>query len=450
MGIGNNREPALLFLGDLVIFALSLFLALLLRGSDGHLVSLYFTHLVPFSFVFLAWTLVFFIAGLYDKYKTILKDKLPGLIFNAELANAVIALAFFYLIPYFGITPKVVLFIDLAITLPLVYIWRSQSHKLFGLKEKMPALIVGSGEDMQALLSEVNANPQSEISFVVHLDLAKAKEAGLANQIETLVKTHDVAIVVIDLRDARIEPLLPHLYNLIFAGVRFIDMYKVYEDVFEREPLSLVRYNWFLENLSFSPSFVYDTLKRFADIVLGAIVGIPSLLFYPFVYLAIKLDDGGSIFISQKRVGKNGKLIDILKFRSMSGNDSGKYASSGKTELVVTNIGAFLRKTRIDELPQVFNVLKGDLSFIGPRPELPPVVVQYEKEIPYYAVRHLIKPGLSGWAQIYGEHAHHGISVEETKNKLSYDLYYVKNRSVMLDTQIALKTISKLLSIAGK
>ena len=116
----------------------------------------------------------------------------------------------------------------------------------------------------------------------------------------------------------------------------------------------------------------------------------------------------------------------------------------------VTRVGKFLRITRIDELPQLWSVLKGDVSLIGPRPELPTGVELYEKEIPYYNIRHIIKPGLSGWAQIYGEHAHHNIGVGETKNKLSYDLFYIKNRSFVLDIIIALKTIKTILSRQGK
>jgi lipopolysaccharide/colanic/teichoic acid biosynthesis glycosyltransferase len=117
----------------------------------------------------------------------------------------------------------------------------------------------------------------------------------------------------------------------------------------------------------------------------------------------------------------------------------------------LTRVGPFLRNTRIDELPQIWSVIKGDLSFIGPRPELPSGVQLYEKEIPYYSVRHLIKPGLSGWAQILQEnHPHHGFGVEETKEKLAYDLYYIKNRSAILDLKIALKTIKTLVRVVGK
>jgi len=148
-------------------------------------------------------------------------------------------------------------------------------------------------------------------------------------------------------------------------------------------------------------------------------------------------------------VGQNNHLIRIMKFRTMTNaNDGAKWGGGNVNK--VTRIGSFLRKSRIDELPQLWNVLKGDISLIGPRPEFPDPVRHYEKEIPYYAVRHIIKPGLSGWAQIYGEHPHHGVDVDVTKNKLSYDLYYIKNRSFLLDLKIALKTLKTLILFVGK
>jgi lipopolysaccharide/colanic/teichoic acid biosynthesis glycosyltransferase len=134
----------------------------------------------------------------------------------------------------------------------------------------------------------------------------------------------------------------------------------------------------------------------------------------------------------------------------MTTNDAGEYGTAQAKINKITRVGKFLRQSRIDELPQLISVLKGDQSLIGPRPELPALVAQYDKEIPYYNVRHMIKPGLSGWAQVYGEHGHGQVAVAMTKNKLSYDLFYVKNRSVLLDAIISLKTIAILVSFVGK
>jgi lipopolysaccharide/colanic/teichoic acid biosynthesis glycosyltransferase len=224
-------------------------------------------------------------------------------------------------------------------------------------------------------------------------------------------------------------------------------MHKIYEDIFDRIPLSLVKYSWFLENISASAQKGYDILKRLMDIALSVFLGVISIFVYPFVFIAIKIEDGGPIFFSQERVGQNNKIIKVTKFRSMEvHNDPHGIASEPKQ----TKVGAFLRKTRIDELPQLWNVVIGDLSMVGPRPEIPKLVKFYEKEIPYYNIRHLIKPGLSGWAQLYQTDApKFEAQVGETKKKLSYDLYYIKNRSLMLDLKVALRTIKILLSREG-
>ena len=192
---------------------------------------------------------------------------------------------------------------------------------------------------------------------------------------------------------------------------------------------------------------MYDLGKRLMDIVISVPLLIIPVVIYPFVLVAVKITDRGPVFIWQERVGKNGRLFKILKYRTMLFDDGGNVMLD---ENQVTPVGAFLRRTRLDEFPQLWNVLKGDLSLIGPRPELPPLVKRYTEEIPYYNIRHLIKPGLSGWAQLYHEnHPHHLADVSETKVKLSYDLFYIKNRSFLLDLRIALRTLQVLLSRKG-
>jgi len=204
-----------------------------------------------------------------------------------------------------------------------------------------------------------------------------------------------------------------------------------------------------LENITSQPKRVYNILKRWMDVLVSLALGCVSLIVYPFVVLAIRMESKGSPFSHQTRVGQNNKPVTLLKFRTMLFDDNGKWNEEGK-ENEVTKVGSFLRKTRIDELPQLWNVLKGDVSLVGPRPEFSEPVEHYNTEIPYYNVRHLIKPGLSGWAQMYHDNdPHHGTDVVETANKLSYDLYYLKNRSFLLDLKIAIKTLKTLVSIKG-
>ncbi len=450
MIISNKKETFSLFIGDLFVFALSLWVSLSLRSGDISPWSVFKEHLLPFSFIFLAWIIIFFIAGLYDKYTTVLKDSIPGMIFNAQLVNSGIAIAFFYLIPYFGIAPKTILFLDLVISFILIYTWRVYSHSILGLKRKESAILIGSGEEMKSLLKEININPRSGLYFDLTIDLDKETDISYVQNIIDKIKAGFISMVVVDLKDKRIDPILPILYGQIFSGVKFIDMDKVYENVFDRVPLSFLQYDWFLENISLRHEAGYLFIKRSFDILVSFIILIILVPLFPFIAIAIMLDTKNSkIMISQKRIGEGGKIVKIHKFLTMLLDDGGNEELRKKNHL--TKVGKFLRKTRLDELPQAWNVIVGDLSLIGPRPEMPLFVELYEKEIPYYSIRHIIKPGLSGWAQIcQDDPPKGGVNFNDTKTKLSYDLYYLKNKSVMLDLNIALKTIKTLISRKGK
>jgi lipopolysaccharide/colanic/teichoic acid biosynthesis glycosyltransferase len=191
---------------------------------------------------------------------------------------------------------------------------------------------------------------------------------------------------------------------------------------------------------------MYDFFKGLMDTSIAFVLFIVSLMVYPFIFLLIKLEDRGPLIYRDIRVGKDNKIITILKFRSMTVGIIPEFGYKKETK-----VGKFMRKTRLDELPQLINVLRGDLSLVGPRPEQPKMVQEYVQKVPFYNIRHLIKPGLSGWAQIYHDnHPHHTIDIGATKEKLSYDLFYIKNRSFVLDLIIALKTIKIMISNKGK
>lgn len=447
MSLFGKKESIILFFGDILVFVFAIWLTLFFRYSGLPTLDLFLSHLYPFSFLIISWELIFFIVGLYEKHTIFLKSKLPTIILNAQIANAGLAVLFFYFVDL-GISPKRNLFIYLLISVLLILFWRLYFYPRFGPKKKQNAIIIGSGEEMKELRDEVNHNTRYGLRFVSSIDLANVEALDFNADILQRIYDEDISVIAVDLQSLKVEPFLPHLYNLIFSKVRFIEMHKIYEDIFDRIPLSLVKDSWFLENISLSPRSIYDFFKRVMDTVLSLVLGVLSLIFYPFVFLAIKFDDGGAIFSIQERVGKNNQPIKLYKFRTMTkSNDGGKWGSSNDN--VVTRVGAFLRRTRIDELPQLWNVLLGDISMIGPRPEFAEPVALYEKQVPYYNIRHLIKPGLSGWAQIYGEHPHHGTDVSKTKNKLSYDLYYIKNRSFILDLKIALRTVKTFVSRSG-
>jgi exopolysaccharide biosynthesis polyprenyl glycosylphosphotransferase len=440
MTIAGKKETFALFLGDIFLLYFSLWLTLFLRYWEIPSQKIWDIHFEPFTLIIGVWILVFFISGLYEKHTLILKSRLPSTVFNAQVANSFIAVLFFYFVPYFGIAPKTNLFIYLLISFALVLLWRIYGDRFLHPSVKQKGIIIGSGEEMKELLEEVNNNPRYGLEFISSIDLNKVEGVLFKEEILSRVYSEEVQIIAIDLKNDKVEPILPHLYNLIFSKVKFIDMYKIYEDIFDREPLSLVKYNWFLENISTESRTTYDFLKSLMDIFVSTLLGLVSLIFYPFVFLLIKIDDRGSILFIQERIGKNNKIIKVRKFRSMK--------EDGNNE--VTRVGKWLRKTRIDELPQLWNIFNGDMSLIGPRPEIPSLVKHYESEISYYNVRHLIKPGLSGWAQLYHtDPPKVDADSEKTRRKLSYDLYYIKNRSFMLDLKIALKTIKALLSRSG-
>jgi len=450
MSLLNRKESLVLFLGDLGSFVVALWLSLFFRSFEIPSRDLFLTHLLPFSLLFVLWILVFYIAGLYEKHTVILKSKLPSILANTQIANSTLAVAFFYFVPFFGITPKTILFIYLLVSFVLILSWRIYGYFVIGHGHPTNAILIGSGDEMKELLEEVNNNSIYNIKFISSVDLSRADEKGFWDEIISHIYSEDVSVIAIDLANKNVEPVLPHLYNLIFSKISFIDMHKIYEDIFDRVPLSLVKYDWFLENISARPRGGYDALKRLMDIVISTPLLFIPMILYPFLFVAMKLEDRGSIFTYQDRIGRNNHVIRILKFRTMLFNDNGDWQNKGMVNRV-TRVGNFLRKTRLDEFPQLWNVLKGDISLIGPRPEFPEAVKHYTDEISYYNVRHLIKPGLSGWAQIYQDkHPHHGLDSLETANKLSYDLYYIKNRSFLLDIKIALRTLKTLASIAGR
>ena len=448
MMIGSKWEAFTLFLGDIALLYATLWITLAFQNTEAADFVGIELHLIPFSIIFIVWLLSFFIAGLYDKHTLLLRKRLPGLILKTQATNSVLAVLFFYFIPIFKITPKTNLFIYLGISFLFILGWRLFIVALGSSARREKAILIGTGAEMRELEYEVNKNPRYHIHFVRTIDVEKINEADFKNEIIGTIYAQGITTIVVDLQNDKVTPLIPHLYNLIFSKIRFVDKYKIYEEVFDREPLSLLGDSWFLENISQAPHLIYDTLKRVMDMIVSFMLGIFSLVFYPFVWLAVKLDDGGALFTYQNRVGQDKKNIRLMKFRTMTANDQGQWSKGVKNE--ITRVGRFLRKTRIDELPQLWNVLAGDISLIGPRPEFQEPAEAYASHIPYYNIRHLIKPGLSGWAQIYQKEApHHDVDIEQTRVKLSYDLYYIKNRSVWLDIKIALKTIKTLLSRTG-
>jgi exopolysaccharide biosynthesis polyprenyl glycosylphosphotransferase len=232
-------------------------------------------------------------------------------------------------------------------------------------------------------------------------------------------------------------------------GVRFDHIASVYEEHLGKIAVENLRPSWLIFSEGFANSRVLSTVKRATDIVcagLGLLVAGPIIL---ALAAAVKLTSPGPAFYSQRRVGRQGRVFLVYKLRSMCANaerDSGPVWASGAGDARVTKLGGIMRRTRLDELPQLWNILAGEMSLVGPRPERPEFVQSLTKEIPFYGQRHTIKPGLTGWAQVRYTY---GASVEDAMEKLQYDLYYIKHMSIALDLRIVFDTVKTVLLRRG-
>lgn len=444
MATAFRPRTLVLFLGDILSFGAALWISLYLRVFEAPTQAIVLAHLYPFSLLFIAWVLIFFIAGLYENRSIILQRRaLSTTLLTAQTFNLILAALFFFFVPLFGIAPKTLLVIYLVVSFLIVLGWRAFVAPRLWSPEL--AVAIGSGEEVQELARALNAAHRAPARVAAVIDPATPE---LAEEFQAVLARHRARMVIADWSDPRVSAIFGDISRYVYEGVRFFDATALYEAVFGRVSLRHVDDRWVARHVSRYAHTLYDPLKRAMDIIAALTLGTLSLLCCPVLILLIKLQDGGPIFYSQVRVGERGRPIVMRKFRSMTGTDQGSEVL--KSKHTVTPLGKIMRKTRIDELPQLWNVLKGDLSLIGPRPEFPALVSEYQKHIPYYQLRHLVKPGLSGWAQLYHDnHPHHGTEVEATREKLSYDLYYLTHRSLVLDATIALKTIKKLLTRSG-
>jgi lipopolysaccharide/colanic/teichoic acid biosynthesis glycosyltransferase len=246
------------------------------------------------------------------------------------------------------------------------------------------------------------------------------------------------------------RPVLSRIYDLAFLERRcqFADFYQLYEEVFDRVPLTLLQDDWFLKNLSASASALYLIGKRLVDVVGGILMGAVTVLITPLLFMAMRLEGPGPLFIAQERLGRYGQRVRAYKFRSMRFNDQASDSWVGEGENRITRVGNFLRKTSLDEFPQFLNILRGELSLVGPRNDIKGLGARLAEAIPYYTARYSVTPGITGWAQVNQQYEQGHISpqsIEETKMRLAYDFYYIEHRSLALDLVIALRTLKRML-----
>lgn len=446
----RTRELVILIVGDVVFFILALWLTLFLRYLELPSLDIFSVHFWPFLLLSSIWLVVFYIFGLYDKHTVFLKTSLVSRIINTQLINGTIALLVFLLVP-FGIAPKTNLFIYFLVSVALLAWWRIGLYRHIEAKTKHRAIILADGEEAIELVDETNNNDRYSYTFVRIIDRETAnKTIDFEEKLLRLLEKEEIDIIVANPASDYVISALPKIFDLSYLRFKttFLDFNKVYQDTFDRVPIDSIKYDWFMANISQSKTSVYDFFKRAIDIAGALALLLPTVFLWPFIALAIKLEDRGPLLYTTTRIGQFNRPITIYKFRTKNGADVG--AAALKSTLVDTKVGLILRKTRLDELPQLFNVLRGDLSFVGPRPEMPALVDVYMKSVPYYNARHFMKPGLSGWAQINNfDVPRGGVDIARTKTKVAYDLYYLERRSFLLDLHVALKTIATLVRNTG-
>jgi sugar transferase (PEP-CTERM system associated) len=338
----------------------------------------------------------------------------------------------------------------------LQYLWHSYSSFIFripGLNQR--CMVVGVGDlarDIGAAIEDEN-NGYCLAGYIhpvgTEIKVDEDKIIGTVDSLPESAVQERVGKIIVALSERRGVLPFRELMNCRFAGIEVVDAVTFYEEATGQLKIKDINPDWFIYSTGFGFGDVIRFCKRSLDIMFS-IVGIIFILpILPLIALAIKLESPGDILFSQIRVGENGRDFKIYKFRSMyqHAEDSCGAVWSGKDDPRITRVGKFLRKTRLDEIPQLFNVLVGDMAFVGPRPERPEFIVNLEKEIPYYSKRHSLKPGVTGWAQVCYPY---GSSVEDSMMKLKYDLYYVKNFSIFLDFKIILRTVKVVLFGKGR
>lgn len=449
-------KQAALLLGDLAVLYFSLYLTLLLRYMAVPDRELWLSHFFPFTVIFVAWILIFYISHLYELRLATNNARFWQLTSRAILIAALFSAAFFYLNPGVGISPKRNLFIFVILFSVAFFLWRHFYN--WSLKSYLPKnslAIIGLNEQVKELIEEIKAKPHLgyRVAFIVSDQHSnKDKIDGIPiylsiNNLTELIIHKKVSTIVLTADPHQSPELRNSLFACLPLKINYIGLPIFYENLTGKVPVSVINQMWFLENLSEGGKTIFDIIKRIYDLILALAILAISLIFWPLIGLIIKLESAGPVFFRQIRAGKNNKSFRIFKFRTMRevGND---YQPTAEDDKRITRFGNFLRKTRVDEVPQTLNIIKGEMSFVGPRPERPKLIEELEKQIPFYRERTLVKPGLTGWDQISGEY--HSPSREDTLKKLQYDLFYIKNRSIYLDFSIILKTIATVLSRGGR
>ena len=323
---------------------------------------------------------------------------------------------------------------------------------------KHRVLVLGTGVNA-ARIASMEENSPHQLGFTVvryvrleegHSIISDDRQTELTGSLLDLVFELEINEIVIAVDDRRKGLPVDDILDCKMSGIVIFDLLTFFEKETSRVNIDLLHPSWIYYSPGFNVGVIGQNGKRLLDISVSALM---IMMLSPFFVIITLLSLIGSlgrhpVFYHQSRVGQNGRTFRVHKFRSMKpdaeSDGVARWATSNDTR--VTMLGNFIRKTRLDELPQLFNVLKGDMTLVGPRPERPEFVLELEKQIPYYRERHRVKPGVTGWAQLRYQY---GSSLEDSKQKLQYDLYYVKNANIFLDLVILLETVEVVLMGKG-
>jgi exopolysaccharide biosynthesis polyprenyl glycosylphosphotransferase len=442
MDAGNKLKVFLFFIADAAAFYAALFITLIIRYGGRFYAEFVDIHAAPFTIIFVVWIIVFYIAGLYDLRR--LRNNLDFLktLSLCIAINGAIAVLLFYFIPALGITPKTNLLLFIIIfAIVEIFLRRWMNSTISSGEAPNKVLLVGEGSAATELVQMIASNPQLgyEIKECLPYDGHE-----VLKKIQHLAESRTINMIVVPRHLKQDRTMANLLYELLSNGTEIYDFANFYELVMGKVPLTELEETWFLENLFLQNSFS-AFFKRITDFIFISLLTIIAIPLLPLIALGVAVSSAGPVILTQKRVGKNGVLYDHYKFRTMLVSDKNTWLDKDNDR--VTAIGKMLRTTHLDELPQIVNVLRGDISLVGPRPDFIDFYDQLKDKIPYYGIRTIIKPGLTGWAQVNFPAT---VSAEETRERLSYDLYYLKNRSAVLDLLIILKTIRTVVAALGK
>ena len=465
----HSRRRIALVLGDLVVFIAALAFALYLRHGGMPESGIIRGYLVAGPILALLWIACLIMFGLYD-----FKVTKNGPDFFERLARAldldvVVTIVLFYTVPIFGLRPLGLLVIFFPMLGLAAFGERFAANAVLTHRNRERIIFFGAADEIIELAEFLKENPQlgfNPVAIVRSENGATPPHDALAipemDNLSEAIKISRATTIVVAPNLKRTKSLIKTLFDVVPLGITITDFPRFYETVRGKVPVSLINETWFVENLVGSRRPRYEFAKRILDTVLATIFGLFALLLFPFIAIAIVASapqdifdyrnkrarpGDGIIFFRQERVGKNGKIFGFIKFRSQVLGAELMGHEKSTADPRAYPVGTFLRKTYLDELPQLLNVLRGDMSFVGPRPERPKFVRELEQEIPFYRMRELVIPGITGWAQI---NMTNDASVSDAPEKMQYDLFYIKNRSLALDITILLKTAWEVLQRSGR